>query len=1280
MPVKTKGTSEESLPAEQRTSFLDYTFFGKFSVEFVIFAIILLFAIATRLWDLGFKALHHDESLHAIYSKYLYDGMRSFGEAMLKGFRGEIPFTQAIGAYFGSDRGQGLNYYFDPMMHGPLLFHLTGISYLIAGFLQYFFQLPLIFIIAYTLFLIGSSMLPSLLRKRGLAIHRFWETFLIIIINLILFFSLILAKTGFSTDNLAGVNDYTSRLIPGLLGIVLVLSPWFFRPVLGRLGAILCSLGLLISPTVLYVSRFQRHDIYLILATFGIVLGILRYIRTEDKTWFYVFMLSLSAGWTLLEVNYINIFIFVMFLVFYLGVEFLSRRTITKAPAPKTSLMTSLKNQIRDPQTSSFLVSHVLVSFIFFFAILNFSLPNTEAPSFLSSAFTGKFPLLGIASLQVSFAPGALLISMIAGVLVTIALTLLIGTFVWIKQEKQAFQSSPLLVKLTGILGNPEIFYTGILLFFIPILILYTTLFSNPVGFLQAIPIPWETRTSLGYWLAQQHVQRGDQPWSYYPSLMLPYEILFVLFALITVGKTAFNLGIRKLKEGWVFLSVFTFSFLIFEGENLKRYLAYSAQKAANVLEKESLLSVRAETLYGLFVIFSMFVLIFGTSYLVGYLKAKKLKQLPAVPTTTLPYFEEIFVISWTAMILLIMSWAGEKMPWLNMHIAAPTVILATYSLRDMIKQLLPVIKKFYLSIFLIGISGFYIAFLGTNPQYLTTTLYLVLPVILIGVAAGNIITKADLVSSAIKVVVLGATLGLLGGYTITSAARLSYVLPDDPAELLVYTQSSKDVIDVANSIKKVAASFANPASDMNITIESTQTWPFVWYLQNFPNIGYPATVTTLNNEEVVLISKDTKNDTAQSALMQQLQQNYVGEEYTLRWWWIPDMTPWTKTIDVPATTAGGQAQKEPVFNSFGFWTSPELWHWYLTKEVWENKVYPQTKGTYDGYFYVRKDLAKYVWKDGVPIGQNPQAGNETTNTTQKATATYGEAVPAVGMLNFGSLGQDPGKFAEPKGVLVNSRGIYVLDRGNNRIQLFDSKGTFNRAFGKQGEIKNGPADGLFSSPGAIDADSKGEVYVTDMWNHRIQVFSSDGAFVRTFGTPGQNPQAGEFWGPRGISIYDNEVFVADTGNKIVKVFSLDGLFLRSFGGAGMENGKFNEPIGILATKDAVYVADTWNHRIQKFSPAGTYLAQWSIEGWNDQHNHNEPQLAVGKDGSILATDPPNNRILKFSTDGKFLGMRGTAGVADGQFGKPTGISVDKNGDIYLTDTLNNRVQKIKGF
>src|SRR5690606_6873191 len=85
-------------------------------------------------------------------------------------------------------------------------------------------------------------------------------------------------------------------------------------------------------------------------------------------------------------------------------------------------------------------------------------------------------------------------------------------------------------------LWNPEKFWKTALIFWVPFTILYTTIFTNSSGFFTG------AIGSLGYWIVQQDVQRGSQPWYYYLLIQIPiYEFLPALGLFL-----ALYLGFRR--------------------------------------------------------------------------------------------------------------------------------------------------------------------------------------------------------------------------------------------------------------------------------------------------------------------------------------------------------------------------------------------------------------------------------------------------------------------------------------------------------------------------------------------------------------------------------------------------------------------------------------------------------------------------------------------------------------------------------------------------------------
>ena len=127
-----------------------------------------------------------------------------------------------------------------------------------------------------------------------------------------------------------------------------------------------------------------------------------------------------------------------------------------------------------------------------------------------------------------------------------------------------------------------------------------------------------------------------------------------------------------------------------------------------------------------------------------------------------------------------------------------------------------------------------------------------------------------------------------------------------------------------------------------------------------------------------------------------------------------------------------------------------------------------------------------------------------------------------------------------------------------------------------------------------VAVDTAGNVYVTDTWNHRIQVFTIQGVYQRQWGTLGNGD--GQFRFPAHLDFGPGgSLFVADSNNHRVQVFDANGTFQRKFGLPGPAAGRLWLPVGIDVTGDGyVYVSDTYNYRLQKFTTNGDYVAQWN--------------------------------------------------------------------------------------
>jgi DNA-binding beta-propeller fold protein YncE len=182
-----------------------------------------------------------------------------------------------------------------------------------------------------------------------------------------------------------------------------------------------------------------------------------------------------------------------------------------------------------------------------------------------------------------------------------------------------------------------------------------------------------------------------------------------------------------------------------------------------------------------------------------------------------------------------------------------------------------------------------------------------------------------------------------------------------------------------------------------------------------------------------------------------------------------------------------------------------------------------------------------------------------------------------------GTFGAD--KLFKPIGIALDrdNRYLYVADAGSNRIAVFDADNfKLLRSFGGKSDATMAP--GTFDRPTNVAVDDDGNVYITDTFNDRVQVFDADGQFVRMWGKTGNT--AGSFMRPKGIAVdSDKHVYVVDSEFNNVQMFDSEGHTLMFFGGRGDTPGAFTlaSGIGFDERTHRVVVSEQWLGRVQVF-------------------------------------------------------------------------------------------------
>jgi hypothetical protein len=274
-----------------------------------------------------------------------------------------------------------------------------------------------------------------------------------------------------------------------------------------------------------------------------------------------------------------------------------------------------------------------------------------------------------------------------------------------------------------------------------------------------------------------------------------------------------------------------------------------------------------------------------------------------------------------------------------------------------------------------------------------------------------------------------------------------------------------------------------------------------------------------------------------------------------------------------------------------------------------------------------------------------------------------------------------------PHGVSVDNNGdVYVITDRGDRLVKFDAggnpqwtigtPGVWGNANDQFGDYWRGPTD-VATGPG-------GKVYVADTGNQRVQIFDSSGSYVATLGSRGSG--AGQFIDPYGVAVDSNgNIYVADEENQRVQIFNSSLSYVAQLGQTGVagdDDDHFSYPQGVTVDKNGnIYVADSSNNRVQVFNSSRTYVRTIGHTGEGDSPGFgwfSQPQdVAVDAQGRVYVADAWWNRVEVFDSDGDYLTtLGGTWGKGTGMFRNPMSVAVDASGNVYVADAGNHRVQK----
>ncbi len=550
---------------------------------------------------------------------------------------------------------------------------------------------------------------------------------------------LMLYVTG-ATFWLFGDCDLTMRLSVVLMGIGLIMLVWGLRRWLTSWGAIAAMAFLVFSPGFMHYSRFFRHDVPLAFFYVLLVLAISKFFRKELSKWtiFYVVLICTFLI-TIKENSLILLFTFTTFTILALFLDLYQRSNPVKKPKGKV---------LRYMESSNFIIGGVcalivtLFLWIGYFATAEGTLEIFKTRDFIAfrSPFWQYFALL-------------LLLGILTPLFALIRLYILKD-----KEQRLLFTRVWLMLRNHWIL-----LVLGLIVSWCVYVLIFNNFFSNERTFLQIY------RDTFNYWWGQHKEHRIKGEFHYYMVLLFLYELPALIF--IFIG------GIKDLlKKKWILYGLIPGYFLLV----LIVALSFSGVKInAEFWDKTFHLTSK----WHIFFIFT--ISIFGS-------------------VLTIVYFLEhhrfrAFLLWWFFVSLLIYSYAGEKVPWVSIHISIPLVLLAG-------------------------------SYLG---EFIHSRTFLRRPI------------------------VWSALLGVLLLWQARSCIFLCFYNYDSARERMNYAQTVRDTKKVAEEIHRL--SFLLEKEQTRVIIKGEAIWPLRWYMRNHKNWTEYENIETTKAPLVVLDWKEAE-------------------------------------------------------------------------------------------------------------------------------------------------------------------------------------------------------------------------------------------------------------------------------------------------------------------------------------------------------------------------------------------------------------------------------------
>ena len=188
-----------------------------------------------------------------------------------------------------------------------------------------------------------------------------------------------------------------------------------------------------------------------------------------------------------------------------------------------------------------------------------------------------------------------------------------------------------------------------------------------------------------------------------------------------------------------------------------------------------------------------------------------------------------------------------------------------------------------------------------------------------------------------------------------------------------------------------------------------------------------------------------------------------------------------------------------------------------------------------------------------------------------------------------------------------------------------------------------------------------GNIYITDEYNNRVQVFSYNGDYLFMFSEKMNNPS--------GICVFQNTLFVTQIIGHCVNMYELEGKLIKSVGSKGNGEAQFNLPHGIDVSdrNHNICVCDCYNNRVQILTEELKYHSMLGIGMFTHPRD-----IKVTRD-RVLVLDVSNPCMFIFNSEHLLINRILTRGSGK-QTSSPRSFDIDRDHNIMMSDNCNHCV------